>query len=82
MKRLFGLLMLIHAGCTPQAEGEPVTRIDLENPGKDAAPETAPTPTPTVASACATVTFDGSQFTRCTADPAKHRISTMLGNPP
>ena len=81
MKRYVPLLLLaILAGCDQQAGGEPVTRVDLENPGKTAAP--SPTPTPSVASACETVTFDAAQFTHCVADPAKHRITTMLGNPP
>ena len=46
---------------TRKPGGEPVTRIDLENPGLDTPP--SPTPTPTVASACETVTFEDAQFT-------------------
>jgi uncharacterized protein YigE (DUF2233 family) len=73
-------LLATLAACNQQAEGEPVTRIDLDNPARAITP--APTPTPTVASACKTVTFDEAQFTDCIADPALHRITTMLGNPP
>ena len=73
-------LLALLAACNQQAPGEPVTRIDLENPGLNTPP--APTPTATIASACEAVTFDGSAFTHCVADPARHRITTMLGNPP
>src|SRR5690348_6309297 len=80
MKALALPLIALLAACNQQAGGEPVTRIDLDNPGRDMAP--SPTPTPTVASACTTVTFDGAQFTDCVADPSSDRITTMLGNPP
>jgi len=75
------MIGLVIAGCSPQAGGEAVTRIDLDNPGKTAAAP-APTPTPSVASACETVLFEDASFTDCVADPAKHRITTILGNPP
>jgi uncharacterized protein YigE (DUF2233 family) len=80
VKRLALPLLALLAACGQQAGGEPVTRIDLENPGLSEPP--TPTPTPTVASACQTVTFEDAQLTDCVADPAKHRITTMLGNPP
>ncbi len=73
-------LLAALAACNQQAGGEPVTRIDLENPGRDTPP--APAPTPTIASACETVTFDNSTLTHCVADPSRHRITTVLGNPP
>jgi uncharacterized protein YigE (DUF2233 family) len=80
MKALALPLIALLAACNQQAGGEPVTRIDLDNPGRDMAP--SPTPTPTVASACTTVTFEGAQITDCVADPSSDRITTMLGNPP
>jgi uncharacterized protein YigE (DUF2233 family) len=73
-------LLAMLAACNQQTAGEPVTRIDLDHPGREAAP--TPKPTPTVTSACKTVTFDEAQFTVCVADPSRHRITTMLGNPP
>lgn len=80
MKRLPLILVSLLGACNPQAGGEPVTRVDLENPGKAAMP--APIPTPVTTGACQTVTFEDAQFTHCVADPARHRITTMLGNPP
>jgi len=80
MKRLALPLLALLAACNQETGGEPVTRINLENPGLSEPP--VPTPTPTVASACQTVTFEDAQLTDCVADPAKHRITTMLGNPP
>jgi uncharacterized protein YigE (DUF2233 family) len=73
-------LLACLAACGQQTGGEPVTRIDLENPGLSEPP--SPSPTPAIASACRTVTFEDAQLTDCVADPAKHRITTMLGNPP
>ncbi|MXO74096.1 hypothetical protein GRI40_02530 [Altererythrobacter aerius] len=70
------------AGCGPQAGGEPVTRIDLENPGKAIVAAPSPAPTPKVALACTSATFEGVGFTHCIAEPARHHISTVLGNPP
>ncbi len=75
-------LIVLLAACNQQGAGEPVTRIDLDNPGRDAAAAPSPSPVPSIASPCETVTFDGSRFTHCTADPATQRITTMLGNPP
>lgn len=80
MRHLAFCLIALLAACDPQPGGKPVTRIDLENPGLDTPPASAPTPT--VASACETVTFEGSALTHCIADPARNRITTMLGNPP
>lgn len=81
MKRSLAALCVLVAACSEQAAGDPVTRIDLDNPNQ-AAVTPSPTPTPTVASACEAVTFEGATFTDCVADPAKHRITTVLGNPP
>jgi uncharacterized protein YigE (DUF2233 family) len=80
VKRLAICLIAFLTACGPQASGEPVTRIDLENPGLDTPP--APATTAAVAFACETVPFEDAQFTHCTADPARHRVTTMLGNPP
>ena len=82
MKRLLLPLVALVSACSPQAGGDPVTRIDLENPDAEVAAAPSPSPTPDIDSACETVTFDGSQFTHCTADPADHAITTMLGSPP
>lgn len=75
------LAFALLAACDQQAGGQAVTRIDLANPEKS---ETAPSPAvaPSVASACTSITFEGAQFTDCVADPARHRIGTVLGNPP
>lgn len=75
-------LLALLAACNQQPGGEPITRIDLDDPSADMAPAPTPTPTPEVASACKAVTFDGSQFTLCVADPSSHRITTMLGKTP
>ncbi|ANY20707.1 hypothetical protein A6F68_02207 [Tsuneonella dongtanensis] len=75
-------LVILLAACNQQPGGEPVTRIDLEDPNANVAATPSPTPTSTVASPCETVTFDDAQFTHCTADPAIHRITTMLGKTP
>lgn len=44
------------------------------------APQTEPEADVAVSSPCEPVVFDGSSFTHCTADPAKHRIMTALAN--
>lgn len=81
MKRSALPLLALLAACNQQAGGEPVTRIDFDNPGKTAAPP-PPAPTASFASACTKVTFEDVQLTDCVADPAQHTITTMLGNPP
>jgi uncharacterized protein YigE (DUF2233 family) len=79
MKRLILAGTLLFSGCNPSPEGEAVTRIDLDRKA-EAAP--SPTPASTLASACRPVTFEDVAFTHCVADPARHRITTVLGNPP
>lgn len=77
------ILLALLSACGEQPAGEAVTRIDLENPDEAqtmAAPSDAPTRA--AASACETVTFEDARLTHCIADPARHRITTMLGNPP
>jgi len=81
MKRLIPAVCVLIAACNPQPGGEAVTRIDLDNP-RGSTPAPSPTPTPTVASVCEAVTFEEAAFTHCVADPAKHRITTVLGSPP
>lgn len=93
MKRLLILSLFATTGllaaCNPQPEGKPVTVIEFgENgetklrEGADVArqeePDAAPTAT-AAASACETVTFEGSKLTHCVADPARHRIVMDLG---
>lgn len=81
MRALVIALVALLPACNQQASGEPVTRIDLDNPSAaSAAP--GPAPTPSVASSCAQATFEGVPLTHCVADPARHRITTVLGNPP
>ena len=64
--------------CSPEPEGEPIQRTEI---GSGVAEQTAtPEPeAPARTSACRDVTFEGAKFTHCTADPAKHRITTDLG---
>ena len=81
MRLLASIFAVALAGCNQQPGGEAVTRIDLDNP-EGAAPSVTPTPTPTVASACETVTFEDTPLTHCVADPARHRIATVVGTPP
>jgi len=85
MKRLLilGSTMLALCACNEQPAGEPIVRTELgdaasndevvETPEAEATPEE-----PAIASACSAVTFEGVSLTHCTADPAKHRISTRL----
>ena len=54
----------------------------VASPGEGVIVVPAPTPTPVTTGACRTVTFEDAQFTHCVAEPARHRITTMLGNPP
>lgn len=81
MKHLVAAAALLVAACSEQKAGDPVARIDLDDPGASTAAP-SPAPTPRVASACAAVTFEGARFTHCVADPTRHRITTILGNPP
>lgn len=82
MRRLALPLLALIAACNEQPGGKAVTRIDLDNP--DAVIAAAPTAPPPASesTACATVAFEDARFTHCAADPAKHHITTMLGNPP
>lgn len=85
MKRSIALGTLLGTlalnACNPQPSGEPVQRIDLDG-SQPAAAFPGPSPSPTLASACRSVTFEDAAFTHCVADPARHRITTVLGNPP
>lgn len=75
-------LLTLLAACNQQASGEPVTRIDLDDPDKVLSAAPTPTPSSTATSACSTVTFEDAKLTDCVANPTKHTIATMLGNPP
>lgn len=72
-------------GCGPQPEGEPVIRTEIGSGVAESdselgpAAEPSPTPTPAMASACDSTTFEGAALTHCIADPARHRIVTVLG---
>ena len=81
MRLLTFTLMALLAACGRETAGDPVTRIDLDNPNSATAARPS-RPVPAVASACRTATFEDTAFTHCVADPAKHRITTMLGKPP
>lgn len=77
-------LPLLLAGCGEQPAGKPVTRIALDGSGGGST-EAAPAPAATVpatASACTEVTFEDARLVDCVADPARHTVTTMLGNPP
>lgn len=79
MKRLIVLGTLVFGACNPQPNGEPVQRIELGTDGQAAQAAPTPSPSATLASACASVTFEQVPLTHCVADPAVHRISTALG---
>jgi len=66
------------AACNSQPEGKPVTVIEFGPSGAVATADPAPSPTPSARSACESVTFEGVPLTHCTADPARHRIATVL----
>lgn len=77
MRHLAILLAATLVACgQPAPEGKPVTRIDM---AKDTA--VAVKPTAKSASACEKVNFEGIALTHCVADPAWHRIATVLGPP-
>ena len=73
MKRLLLIPLLALSACDPAPEGKPVMRTEI---GSGVAEEPA---LPARESACRTVEFEGSSFTHCIADPAKHSITTDLG---
>lgn len=68
---LFLPLALLACGSEPK--GEAVMRTEI---GKDTS--AAPTPTTRPQSDCRTLTFEGSVFTDCVANPQDHRITTTL----
>lgn len=82
-------LFLLLAACGQQPEGEPVTVIEfgedgttttktVGGEGEQVAEAEAPT---AVESACEKVSYQDVPLTHCIADPAKHRIATVLGDP-
>lgn len=76
-------LALALAACSKQPAGEPVVRARLDGslPEEPPAPAPAPSPRAAAASACRKVSFEEVPLTVCTADPAKHRITTALLGP-
>lgn len=80
MTRYLALCLLaVLTACGPQAEGEPVARVQVS--GTPAATATA-TPSATIAneveSACRSVIFENTPLTDCIAIPERHRIATAL----
>ncbi len=80
MTRYLALCLLaVLTACGPQAEGEPVARVQVS--GTPAATPTA-TPSATIAneveSACRSVIFENTPLTDCIAIPERHRIATAL----
>lgn len=81
------LLSTCLAGCEQKPAGEPVMRTEIGS-GEMEQIIAVPTPQPnenTVVepaadSDCRAITFEGVALTHCTADPAKHRIKTVLNN--
>ena len=95
---LIALSLLALTACDQPAAGDPVIRTDISGEKgveiaraeqAEAKPSASPTPTPTPSettapedSACQPVRFEDVVFTECVADPAKHRVAMVLGNPP
>lgn len=76
-------LCVLLAACGQAQEGKPVTVIEFGENGETVTKKDASPPVPMVAaaSACEEVKFEDSVFTHCIADPAQHRIGTVLGPP-
>ena len=78
--------LFLLAACGPAAEGEPVTVIEFGENGetitrKQGEDEAQAPAQPAAESACERLTFQETVLTHCIADPAKHRIATVLGPP-
>lgn len=85
MKKLALIATLVLAGCNQEPEGQPVLRTEIGSGVAEEVPkptiainETPDEAVPEIASACREVTFENVSLTHCVADPAKHRISTIL----
>ncbi|MHA6333488.1 phosphodiester glycosidase family protein [Qipengyuania sp. CAU 1752] len=81
---------LLLAACGPKPEGEAVTTLEfgedgtkiVRNDGDNGTQVAADvSPATSTASACEKVTFEEVALTHCIADPARHRITTVLGDP-
>jgi uncharacterized protein YigE (DUF2233 family) len=78
---------LLLAGCSSEAEGEPVVRAEIgmgNGEGSEIVEMPTPQPNslavsePAAGSACRQRSFDGKAFTHCIADPEIHRIRSVL----
>ncbi|WP_284125572.1 phosphodiester glycosidase family protein [Parerythrobacter aestuarii] len=80
-------LLLVLGACGQQAEGEPVTVIEFGENGATTTTTTGGEDEQVVEAAvpadgaCEKVTYQDVPLTHCIADPARHRITTMLGSP-
>lgn len=76
---ILSIATVLLAACGPQAEGEPVARVQVS--GTPSAPA-SPTPSASIASqvesACRSVIFENTPLTDCIAIPERHRIATAL----
>lgn len=79
MKRLMVLAPLALAACGQEQAGDPVMRTEIGSGTAEARATPTPSATPTVASDCRRVTFEGATLEHCVADPSRHRITTALG---
>lgn len=85
MKKLALIVTLALAGCNQEPEGQPVLRTEIGSGVADNVPkpeiainEAPDEPVSATDSACRDVVFEKISLTHCVADPAKHRISTIL----
>ena len=75
------LALCIAAGltaCGPQAEGEPVARVQVSGTPAAATPAASASIASQVESACRSVIFENTPLTDCIASPERHRIATAL----
>lgn len=83
MMRFFALsaCLLALTACEQQPAGEPVVRTELGAPRSEDTPEIVEAGIPGQperASACSAATFEGVPLTHCVADPANHKVRTVL----
>lgn len=67
-------LALLPVACNDQQAGEPVMRAEIGKGSQDRVTAKK------AQSDCKDITFEGAKFTDCVADPAKHRIATILAD--
>lgn len=79
-RHLAALALFALAACGQEPAGEPVMRMEIGSDEPQAVTASEPdSAAPTIASACASVTFENVPLTHCIADPAKHGVSMDLG---